>query len=189
MLAAFSPGNLWAEMGKNKNYYLFGESAWMKNSLGGKLVSHFMSFVTELMSATVDAFTDSKWKKVNMSWFPAKASTKQMQHYLQLMKAGKQGKTVFNKFDYGDVWTNHLHYGHPTPPDIPIQGISKVPIAMFVGKVDPLGDPLDTRFLRDQIRNVVHYEELETFDHSFFQRTDMSYVKKVIKLADAHKNK
>jgi len=55
---------------------------------------------------------------------------------------------------------------------------------MFVGKQDPLADPMDTEWVRDTIgKMVVHYEEINDFDHSSFtMANDMSYMGTVVSL-------
>jgi len=63
-----------------------------------------------------------------LSQFPAQASTKQLIHFNQLMRSGN-----FQMFDQGSAAANQAKYGQTTPPIIPINTITKVPVAMFVG--------------------------------------------------------
>jgi len=54
---------------------------------------------------------------------------------------------------------------------------------MFVGKKDVLGTPENTRWERDQIKSVVHYEEIDGADHCHFTlNTKKDYLKDVIEL-------
>jgi len=72
-------------------------------------------------------------------------------------------------------------YGTETPPDIALNNIKTVPIAMFVGAKDDLSDPKDAQWAKDQIKSVVHYEEIENMDQgSFMMGKDMTYFDNVI---------
>ena len=86
----------------------------------------------------------------------------------------------FQKFDYYSQ--NIVKYNQPEPPIIDISKITKMPIAMFVGVEDPLVEPFDARWTRDQLGNVVWYHEYEKHDHSFTLAKDMSYMTKVMEL-------
>lgn len=89
----------------------------------------------------------------------------------------------FNKYDYGDKEKNIAHYGSEEPPEIDLTAIQEVPIAMFVGSDDLLGDSEDNHHLKDLVKTVVHYEELEHFDHSgFLPGMNMTYVEKITDL-------
>ena len=62
-----------------------------------------------------------------------------------------------------------------------------MPIAMFVGTADDLGDTTDARWARDQIETFagnpnLHYEELPAGHASFAIGIDMSYVDRMITL-------
>lgn len=77
-------------------------------------------------------------------------------------------------------------YGQDTPPEISLTNID-LPIAMFVGEKDPLGDPKDTRWVHSQLKNVVYYKEYAGFDHSSFQiANDMSHMTNVVELMRTH---
>ena len=60
-------------------------------------------------------------------------------------------------YDFGDASKNMEFYGQATPPELDISHIHQVPIALFVGEQDPLANTVDNRWVRDQIRSVVHY--------------------------------
>ena len=76
-----------------------------------------------------------------------------------------------------------LKYGQYTPPDLNLSAISQVPIGMFIAMQDPLVHPDDARWLRDTVKNVVHYSEYENYDHaSFTKGKDMQYLDHVLTL-------
>ena len=83
-------------------------------------------------------------------------------------------------FDWGSTTLNQQKYGRDTPPIVHLNTITDVPIAMFVGKEDDLGDSADTRWARDTIKSggdaIVHYEEMEGGHASFLIGKDMSWV-------------
>lgn len=59
---------------------------------------------------------------------------------------------------------------------IPINHISQVPIAMFVGNVDTLADNTDAEWTRNQIGSpVVHYQEINGGHLTFIIGKDMSW--------------
>ena len=62
------------------------------------------------------------------------------------------------------------------PPEIPIQNIKRVPIAMFVGKKDELATDTANQWARDTMKDVVKfYKEYELGHLSFVVGKDMSY--------------
>lgn len=78
-------------------------------------------------------------------------------------------------------------YNQTTPPLVNLNNIKgDVPVAMFVGTVDDLGDPTDSRWARDTINSggnaLVHYEEIRAGHSSFMIGKDMSYVDNLVDL-------
>ena len=73
-------------------------------------------------------------------------------------------------------------YGQSSPPEIDISNIEHVPISMFVGKEDQIIDLESNRWVKEQLKDHLHYyEELDEFDHFSFQlASDMSYFDRVI---------
>ena len=72
-------------------------------------------------------------------------------------------------FDYGSK--NMQIYNSDTPPTINLGNINKkVPIAIFVGKEDPLANINSGKWLIKNLQNanIVLYRELDHFDHSTF---------------------
>lgn len=88
---------------------------------------------------------DPKRFQVMMGHFPAGASVQSFLHFGQLVKAKK-----FQLFDHGKR-VNMKVYGQSTPPEIDLKRIKSLPIAMFVGTQDHLGDVTDNRWARDEI--------------------------------------
>ena len=153
-------------------------------------------FLEELESSSVlddlaDKFMDAVSTKnprnnaqrdlASESWSPAQASVKECMHYVQLMHTGN-----FQKFDNG-ADQNQKMYGQSTPPLLDLTSI-QLPIAMFVGKNDVLADPTDTQWVHSQVPSVVHYQEMDNFDHgSFMNSNDMSYFDNVLSLVSQYK--
>ena len=113
--------------------------------------------------------------------FPHGASVQSLCHYGQIRTADK-----FKKFDYRDPKKNFEKYGQTRPPEIDISTISEVPIAMYVGKEDQIVDVDSNRWVRDQIKSVVHYEELNHDHFSFQLAEDMSYFEDVVDMIHDH---
>jgi len=122
-------------------------------------------------------YNDAERADVSQGHFPHPASWKQLAHYAQSVDSG-----LFREFDYEEE-KNMKKYGQASPPEIDVGKISHVPIAMFVGKQDPLANPTDTQWARDQIKTTIHYEEINNFDHgSFMLGKDMSFMDTVLKV-------
>jgi hypothetical protein len=89
----------------------------------------------------------------------------------------------FQMFDQGSPAANQAKYGQATPPIIPIDSITKVPVAMFVGDEDSFADPTDAHWAYTQIPSAIFYQELKNFDHSSFtDGKDMSYTQTMVDL-------
>jgi lysosomal acid lipase/cholesteryl ester hydrolase len=106
-----------------------------------------------------------------MGHFPSGTSLKCLDHYGQIMTAGK-----FQRYDYGSD-ANIRIYGSPTPPAIALNNIKgKVPIAMFVGTHDGLADPYDNQWAHGQMGSAVIFYHEYTLSHlSFMVARDMSF--------------
>ena len=86
---------------------------------------------------------------------------------------------------------NEEKYHQKTPPEIELSKIANLPIAMFVGKEDDLGDPTDAGWARDQINsggkgNLVLYKEIEAGHASFMIGQDMTYVDEMLTLVEKY---
>lgn len=114
--------------------------------------------------------------QVYMGHFPAGASVQSFWHYAQQINSHNM-----QLFDWG-AKVNRQKYGQETPPIVNLNTIKDVPIAMFVGAEDDLGDETDTRWARDTINSggnkVVHYEEMAGGHASFLIGKDMSWVER-----------
>ena len=55
---------------------------------------------------------------------------------------------MFKQFDYGSDAANIERYGTAIVPLIVLEKIQQVPIGMFVGKQDDLGDPTDENVVK-----------------------------------------
>ena len=115
------------------------------------------------------------------SWSPAQASMRELIHYTQLMQTGN-----FQKYDEGPTYNQNL-YGQSTAPILDLGNID-LPVGLFVGKDDPLADPFDTQWVRDQLHgSLTWYQEMDNFDHSSFMgAVDMSYFKDVLTCLRVH---
>jgi hypothetical protein len=98
-----------------------------------------------------------------MGHMPGGTSVKSILHYAQSIDAEE-----FQLYDYGSSDANDKRYGQIEPPIVDLTRIreAEVPIAMFIGKDDDLGDIVDSRWARDQILDkglgadtLVHYKE------------------------------
>lgn len=126
-------------------------------------------------------YNDNDEEKSFSSKFPQAASWKQVMHYTQLV-TGKQ----FREFDYGSA-KNMQKYGSNKPPVIDVENLSKVPIAMYVGKQDDLATTTDARWAQKSIKTIQHYQEVDNCDHgTFLTGLDMSFMDSVLDQVKAH---
>jgi lysosomal acid lipase/cholesteryl ester hydrolase len=122
-----------------------------------------------------------------MGHFPAGASVKSIDHYSQLITSKH-----LQEFDYGKKG-NLEHYGQETPLEVDLTRITgKVPVAMFVGLDDDLGDKTDASWARDEIKkggdaiDKGFYGEYELGHASFMVAKDFSYFNKVKEVLAQH---
>lgn len=166
--AIFDGADVWSIMGKEINSEF---DNWKKTSLNGAFVEWFLNAV-----GGSSEYENAKWSDIAGSWGPARASTKELFHYGQMIKSD-----TFQMYDYGS--DNMSMYGQAAVPQLSLAGID-LPIAMFVGMEDPLANYQDCEWVRDQLDNVVHYQEIDNFDHSSFtDGQDMSYMTQVLAIA------
>ena len=115
---------------------------------------------------------------------PGGTSTLNMEHWQQMTDYLTY---KVQRFDYGTTG-NLANYGTKTPP---AYDFSKVPgpVALFIGNDDRLSDPTDDAWLVKTLpkQSVVNITELPTFGHlTFVWGIDMSYIQKVISLANQY---
>eukprot|EP00347_Sterkiella_histriomuscorum_P011029 403374021 len=107
---------------------------------------------------------------VYFSHYPSGSSIRSMEHFSQLKNTGK-----FMTFDFGKE-RNLEEYGQEEPFEIPIEKITEIPIAMFVGTNDKLATQSDNAFARDIMKDgVKFYKEYPLGHLAFFTAIDMSY--------------
>jgi len=101
---------------------------------------------------------------VYWSHFPAGTSAKEIAHYAQMVRTGKDVM-----YDYGSSG-NMEHYNQTTPPIYNISLIPKtIPIALFSGTQDRLADPIDVKSLTQALGNKVVYNNIQdSFTHMDF---------------------
>jgi hypothetical protein len=64
---------------------------------------------------------------------------------------------------------NTIYYGSQTIPLIPIEDIDdSIPIHIYVGKDDDISTVKDAQWLRDSVKGVMKYQELDGFGHTDF---------------------
>ena len=118
---------------------------------------------------------------VFLNYAPAGTSTKNIRHWQQLCLNDK-----FQEYDYG-AKENEKRYGQKTPPEIDLTTLSKVPIGLFAGKDDELGDPVDVAWLKTQIQKVLKTDKTYDLGHiSFLFGKDLSYVDDLIEFLNTY---
>lgn len=124
-------------------------------------------------------YDDKDRFQVYMNHEPNGSSTKAVLHYTQNMKEARfqEWAPDYHTFlDIGNKRTTDL---------IPIDTISSVPIAMFVGKEDTLADPEDAEWAYRTIGSpVVHYQEIDGGHLTFMIGKDMSWFNDVMTLIE-----
>ena len=115
-------------------------------------------------------FDDQDRFQVYMNHEPNGTSTKAILHYAQNIRESRF-----------QVWAPDYHtflnIGNKRKTDlIPINTITDVPIAMFVGNVDTLADPQDAEWAYKEIGSpVVHYQYIDGGHLTFMIGKDMTW--------------
>jgi lysosomal acid lipase/cholesteryl ester hydrolase len=146
--------------------------------------SSFCNGISNFFHMEGSPYNDKQAEYVEDKRPDSSGSLKQLVHY------GQNAQTnIFKQYDYGSDAENIKYYGTKNVPVIPLNKIKNVPIGMFVGKNDPLGDPTDDEQVRKMVPTVDHYQEYKNWDHySFHVSKDMSYVSDVITYLKKHGN-
>lgn len=97
------------------------------------------------------ALNDAGRTPVYLGHFPSGTSLRALNHYGQILNADK-----FQRMDYGSS-QNTKKYNQAKPPQIDLQNIQSVPIAMFVGTSDQLATVDDNRWAKTQLKTLKHY--------------------------------
>ena len=103
-----------------------------------------------------------------------------------MVKSGK-----LQLYDWGKASENQKHYNSDSPPLVDLKNINgEVPIGMFAGTEDDLGDLTDARCAREQIESggnaIKHYEEVKAGHSTFMVGKDMYYFKNVLDLVERY---
>ena len=106
------------------------------NSITGRILNGFKNIISKAVSS--GEYTDPQRELAASCRFPNEASTKELFHYGQIIDDKR-----LQEYDYGKA-ANQKKYGSDLPPIIDLKKITKLPVAMFVGKQDHLADPKDT---------------------------------------------
>ena len=109
---------------------------------------------------------------VVLGHFPAGTSLRNLNHWSQIVVDG-----TFRKYDFGTPELNMKNYNSTTPPHYDLSKVD-VPVSLFVGTEDKLGDYIDNRRLRDELVNVPYkfYKEYSKGHITFVWGRDMSYL-------------
>ena len=124
------------------------------------------------VDATIDNF---ERMDVVLGHFPAGTSLRTLNHWSQHVVNDK-----FTKFDYGTAELNMQHYNSTSPPSWDLSKVD-VPVSLFVGTEDKLGDVIDNRRLRDELTGVPSkfYKEYPNGHVTFVWGKDMSYLQEM----------
>ena len=95
---------------------------------------------------------------------PGGTSLRNMKHWIQIYKAKR-----VQKYDFGDVFSNLMHYGTVTPPVYDLNKMKKysIPSLMTISDSDPFANPQDTLEFVDNIenKNIVEILSLHNYNH------------------------
>ena len=95
---------------------------------------------------------------------PGGTSLRNMKHWIQIYKAKR-----VQKYDYGDVFSNLMHYGRVSPPVYDLKQMKKysIPSLMTTSDSDPFANPQDTLEFVDNIenKNIVEILSLHNYNH------------------------
>lgn len=140
------------------------------------LLPQICQFGEGLLITGDPSLDDASRFNVYMGHVPSGSSVHSLAHFSQLMNSDR-----VQYYDWGSAKDNIAHYGQDKPPEIDYKLIGKqsVPIAMFVGRFDNLGDLEDARWARSTILeaggHICHYQEFDAGHASFMVAKDMSY--------------
>ena len=95
---------------------------------------------------------------------PGGTSLRNMKHWIQIYKAKK-----VQKYDYGSLVENLIHYGKIVPPAYDLKQMKKysIPSLMTISDSDPFANPQDTLDFIDNIENkkIVEVLSLTNYNH------------------------
>mmetsp|Transcript_18890 Transcript_18890/g.16737 ORF Transcript_18890/g.16737 Transcript_18890/m.16737 type:complete len:387 (+) Transcript_18890:34-1194(+) len=151
----------------------FSNQLWFKHTCG--IFPQFCEFSTSIISDGDTSVDDLAAMRVYYGHYPAGISVKSLDHTLQIYRSKR-----FQYYDYGKA-ENAKKYGTETPPLIDLSNISGVPISMFVGTTDLLGDPEDNLWLKQQLGNNVVQHRVYDYGHiTFFIGKEVGYLQDLV---------
>lgn len=127
-----------------------------------------------MISETEAIYNDPGAQKTFFGHYPAGASLYQWEYMSKMMNHPDD----FIDFDWGEK-LNIEKYGQKEPRKIDFKEVEKagVPIAMVAGIHDMIVYPVDTKWVRDNLGEVlVEYVEVNGGHTTFFLGKDMSFV-------------
>ena len=152
---AASKGGLLASTAKEYDQYLLLPGSCVKDKAFFKLTQYFCQKIFPGYCNNAIPLFDPDLSVDNLAripyiaqHFPAGASVNCFLHFFQLVKQNRT-RPVFQKFDYG-ASVNQKVYGQSTPPVYNLGNI-KIPVSLFIGTKDPLGDMQDNEILYNDL--------------------------------------
>ena len=113
---------------------------------------------------------------------PSGQSWRTFVYYAQMMKSKR-----YCLYDYGKR-KNKSIYGTDEPPLVPIEDLD-IPVALFSGSLDHIGDPQDVQFLADKLGdNLVFHKEYELDHYSFALANDVTFMNDAISVINQYNN-
>lgn len=160
------------------NIHEFLSPSWFLTT-GGVYICRVLNFLCKdgiEAIADTDANIDNfERMDVVLGHFPAGTSLRNLNHWSQILV-----DDTFRKFDFGNADLNIQHYGTPNPPSYNLSNVD-VPVSLFVGTEDKLGDFNDNRRLKEELVNVPYkfYKEYPKGHVTFVWGKDMSYLDEI----------
>ena len=122
------------------------------------------------ISETTSIHNDPDGEKAFFGHYPGGSSIFTWFYFRQQLEFG-DGQ--FKDYDHGPEKNLHF-YGQEQPPIIDLSKID-VPTVLFVGKHDTIVNPEDTQWIKDQMKTVIDYKEVDGGHQIFFTGKNASY--------------
>eukprot|EP00824_Muranothrix_gubernata_P005635 TRINITY_DN1733_c0_g1_i2.p1 TRINITY_DN1733_c0_g1~~TRINITY_DN1733_c0_g1_i2.p1 ORF type:complete len:358 (+),score=34.33 TRINITY_DN1733_c0_g1_i2:168-1241(+) len=139
-----------------------------------KIIPFLCKITLSLISDSDPSLDNEEQLDVLGAHFPSGTSTKDALHIRQIKKQER-----FASYDYGSSMNLKL-YGQEKNPDFDFSQILDIPIGLFVGSKDILGDPEDNHWLKVKLEDAKvldHYYEYELGHLTYFLPKDFSVMK------------
>lgn len=152
-------------------YDIFAPDWWLTEEMGKicSLLPPLCDLGDYLIADAHPLLNNQERMPVYFNHYPSGSSLRSLVYFGQNINAGQ-----FQRYDFGRRGNKDV-YGAELPPRIPVENITKVPIAMFVGKSDELADPVDNEVAKREIPSLVFYEEYRLGHLAFMIARDMSW--------------